>query len=44
VEKASGSLSVICKRATYQDSAGVFASEFQAMTCRRFADSVHRVT
>jgi hypothetical protein len=32
VEKASGSISVICKKATYQDSAGLLASEFQSMT------------
>ena len=32
VEKASAALSVICKKSSYQDSAGVLASEFQAMT------------
>jgi len=32
VEKSSGTISVLCKRAGYQDSAGVLASEFQAMT------------
>ena len=32
VEKASGSISVLCKRTGYQDAAGVLASEFQAMT------------
>jgi hypothetical protein len=32
VGKASGTISVLCKHAGYQDSAGVLASEFQAMT------------
>jgi hypothetical protein len=32
VQKASGTISVLCKRAGYQDSAGTLASEFQAMT------------
>jgi hypothetical protein len=32
VNKASGTISVLCKRTGYQDSAGVLASEFQAMT------------
>ena len=32
VEKASASLSVLCRKSGYQDSAGSFASEFQSMT------------
>jgi len=32
VEKASGAISVLCKKTTYQDAAGTLASEFQAMT------------
>lgn len=32
VEKGRGTISVVCKRMGYQDSSGVLASEFQAMT------------
>lgn len=32
VEKASGTISLICKKTGYHDSAGALASEFQAMT------------
>jgi hypothetical protein len=32
VEKARATISVLCRHAGYQDSAGVLASEFQAMT------------
>jgi len=32
VGKGAGAISVICKKASYQDAAGTLASEFQAMT------------
>ena len=32
IEKARGSIAILCKKATFKDASGVLASEFQAMT------------